>query len=543
MARLWWPALSALGFAAIAATMADIGSSARTGEIVFQSGRDGGSRVAVVRSDGTGFHELTHGLLPAVRPVWLPNADKIVVDVVSPGGAWYTLSVIDVRRPREMSLARDGRTFAFANTPTSANTGPIMVARIDGGAPRRVATGRLPVISPDGRWLAFARADAEGAPGIWVVSTQGGRPRQVGRGSNVSWAPDSSQLAYTCPSGFSEQGELCVSNRDGVGRTVSSFPRLHKGALSAPVWSPSGRLYFAVSGDRFRGLWVVQANGSGLRKLAAGEFGALSVSSQGRLAIAGSGGTIWTSDAHGRSRTRLISPTFDRVPRWSPNGSEVAFIRTTQIGGSLSGLLHLMRSDGTSVRSIHHGISRVSWSPDGQTLLGVADHGLLVLSRTGAVARSIRLNNQHGEPFEFEQAEWSPNGQTIAALVSDTEQSRPTCTVLLLDASGHRRRLLTQRCLNADAIAWAHDGRKLLFVSGGTLSMIGRDGSNLHAVVSSGSDSIEGAIWSPNDAMIAFAPVTTGESLDSSLDIVAATGKGRRTLIRKSEGASNPDWR
>jgi len=43
--------------------------------------------------------------------------------------------------------------------------------------------------------------------------------------------------------------------------------------------------------------------------------------------------------------------------------------------------------------------------------------------------------------------------------------------------------------------------------------------------------------------MIAFAPVTSAGSDDSSLEIVGLTGKGRITVIPKREGASNPDWR
>ncbi len=58
-----------------------------------------------------------------------------------------------------------------------------------------------PVISPNGRWVAFLRAVGEQAPQLHVMPTFGGEPRRLtdlplGAGAPV-WAPDSIRIAFT----------------------------------------------------------------------------------------------------------------------------------------------------------------------------------------------------------------------------------------------------------------------------------------------------------------------------------------------------------
>ena len=60
----------------------------------------------------------------------------------------------------------------------------IHVANDDGSQPRRIATGIAPVISPDGRWVAYLRTARQERRSA-VVRTSGGPSRRVARSTEV----------------------------------------------------------------------------------------------------------------------------------------------------------------------------------------------------------------------------------------------------------------------------------------------------------------------------------------------------------------------
>ncbi|GAA3468455.1 S9 family peptidase [Nonomuraea roseola] len=82
--------------------------------------------------------------------------------------------------------------------------GELWLVPTDGsGEPRQLTGGRRdaePAYSPDGRWLAFTRAENGGKPQLHVMPTAGGEPWRVtdqplGAGK-PTWSPDSRQLAF-----------------------------------------------------------------------------------------------------------------------------------------------------------------------------------------------------------------------------------------------------------------------------------------------------------------------------------------------------------
>ncbi|HEY8310888.1 MAG TPA: hypothetical protein VIG47_10045, partial [Gemmatimonadaceae bacterium] len=73
----------------------------------------------------------------------------------------------------------------------------VMLARIDGGAPRSLAEGASPEPSPDGKIVAFTRGGV-----IYTVTLDSGAHERrlfVGRGrdGNIRWSPDGSAIAFT----------------------------------------------------------------------------------------------------------------------------------------------------------------------------------------------------------------------------------------------------------------------------------------------------------------------------------------------------------
>ncbi len=117
---------------------------------------------------------------------------------------------------------------------------------------------RAPVVSPDGRWVAFY-SSRSGHQDIWVVSAEGGEPRAVTTGAYAlddarwapAWSPDSREIAYVSnTSDYWADDVWVVDVESGQTRQISSGLM----ASTTPVWSPDGSR-IALLGTSKDGYW------------------------------------------------------------------------------------------------------------------------------------------------------------------------------------------------------------------------------------------------------------------------------------------------
>jgi Tol biopolymer transport system component len=114
-------------------------------------------------------------------------------------------------------------------------------------------------VTPDGNYIDFVR----GRPAIfdvWRVPFLGGTPRRLleGVGTPIGWSPDGTQMAFVERGVGPSAAALVVADADGGRkRTVltlgepGGFNRfLSGGPVSAPSWSPDGRLIAAGGFER-----------------------------------------------------------------------------------------------------------------------------------------------------------------------------------------------------------------------------------------------------------------------------------------------------
>jgi dipeptidyl aminopeptidase/acylaminoacyl peptidase len=114
-----------------------------------------------------------------------------------------------LRTPGPATVSPDGRMAVVAVTRLDLEVdeyrGRLWAVPTDGSAPARPLTSgardSAPAFSPDGRWLAWLRAEPAEKPQVVVMPTAGGAPRRLtdhplGAGAPV-WSPDSRRLAYT----------------------------------------------------------------------------------------------------------------------------------------------------------------------------------------------------------------------------------------------------------------------------------------------------------------------------------------------------------
>ena len=110
----------------------------------------------------------------------------------------------------ELAWAPDGRSIVYARggdfegnpvypNPASASAGveqDVWIAPLTGGAPRKLAEGHSPAVSPKGDELAYILKDQ-----VWLVKlVEGAKPEQLvhdkGGSGSLRWSPDGARLAF-----------------------------------------------------------------------------------------------------------------------------------------------------------------------------------------------------------------------------------------------------------------------------------------------------------------------------------------------------------
>lgn len=297
------------------------------------------------------------------------------------------------------SWSPDGRQIAFvrmsAGTRDKGSVGTIHLISPLGGPDRRLSDVLVPgwgqlSWSPDGKWLAAARACDEretgaGSPGIYLLPVSGGESRLVTRArppgvhASPAFSPDGRHLAYaSCTSdAFSRGCDVQVLDLDADFVPAGPPRRLTRHGVGIPslAWTRDGEsiVYCANEEPYFFHLWRVslRANRPPERVELAGSraWGVATARARDRLAFTE---TLREVDIHrfqgGRpSEAFLASSFFEGNPRFSPDGERIAFA-STRSGDRME--IWLASADGSRPVQLTRGPGRSqnfpAWSPDGR---------------------------------------------------------------------------------------------------------------------------------------------------------------------------------
>jgi Tol biopolymer transport system component/CubicO group peptidase (beta-lactamase class C family) len=190
-----------------------------------------------------------------------------------------------------------------------------------------------------------------------------------------AFSPDGSRVAFT--RGSPSTSNLYLVGSDGAGET-----RLTEldGYENSPTWFADGtRIAFVWGNGEVNGfgetgaLWAIDADGSNRAVLLGARVGYPASSPDGtRIALEmRDEDHIGVFDLATRAVTDL-GPGY--VPKWSPDGSRLAFVRDTD--GVID--IYVMRADGTDVVQLTDDPAFDTfpiWSPDGTTILFMSSGG------------------------------------------------------------------------------------------------------------------------------------------------------------------------
>ena len=407
-----------------------------------------GQELLVSDSPGTG-----DGVL-AVMPV-LGGTQRPVGDLRINGGATWTpdKSHIVYAKGNELRLAsRDG---SGSRTLLTAPGAPF--------APR---------VSPDGKRLRYSVTDPKtGNASLWEAGADGSDPYPLLPGWTGSQNP--------CCGRWTADGRYYVFEADGnlwaraearslFHRTTDAPTQLTFGPLlfSGVMPSADGMRLFAI-GDQRRGRLARYDPTSKqfIEYLGGISAEGVAVSRDGRWVAYTTypEGTLWRSRLDGTERLQLTSlPMSAFLPRWSPDGSQIAFF-----GGTSPETLriYLVPAGGgvphraTTATTIE---ADPSWSPDGQQLVfgntpGVGDQATRILQQLDL--KTGRVTPIPGSQGLF-SPRWSPDGRSMVALSLDSSR------LLIFDVASQRWSDLVPPAASYGWPSWSADSTTVTFVRG-----------------------------------------------------------------------------
>ncbi|HEV2763985.1 MAG TPA: PxKF domain-containing protein, partial [Pyrinomonadaceae bacterium] len=173
------------------------------------------------------------------------------------------------------------------------------------------------------------------------------------------------------------------------------------------------------------------------------------------------------ADGSGLVQIPQAAGEFDSYPRWSPDGSRLAFARSLADGSTG---LHTTRADGTDLRPLTNDAAiydaYLQWSPDGSKLSYSfrRDDGtskLEVVNADGTGRTTIYDAAADGTSLDTGSDKWSPDGTRLAFGVCGPECFGSSVYVVRADGTG-RVELGSgaEQNFNPD---WSPDGRRVAF--------------------------------------------------------------------------------
>ena len=387
---------------------------------------------------------------------------------------------------REGSVSPDGKWLVYVrgfnstywdNYTGSANY-DIYLVPMAGGTPKRLTktdgNEHYPFFSKDGKTIYFV-AEEGGVANFYAMPTEGGEARQV-----TSWEgldvqrPDLSWDGKTVV--FERGGKLCWTDLEKPGKEPTQIP-------------------LKVNSD---------VRNSGIETRTITEGGEhVSVSSDGTRLAFSLRGDIWIMASSGGEATRITEgPANDQWPKFSPDGSKIAYFSNAKDNNDLF-VIDLSSRKVTQVTKHKSDDMFHNWSPDGKSLVFCSERSgnrdIWVIELETGTARQI-TKHQGGDDDPC----FSPDGKLIAF---DSGRAG-TQAIYVCDVNGENIRRVTPGSGFLQVPCFSPDGQMLVYeafqpgsnesgglfvisVQGGPSMQISRDGQT--------------ACWSPRGDFIYFA--------------------------------------
>ena len=368
-----------------------------------------------------------------------------------------------------LAVSPDGATLLVADQVGTKYNGPLWAVPVLGGSPRRLgeAAGQAAAWSPDGQMIVYANMND-----LFLAKSDGAEPHKLVSApdpvTDLAWSPDGTVIRFSVlappsslwqvsikgtslhpllPAWHTPPDECCgkwtpdgryfvfyskgniwaIAEKDKLLGKANGQPlQLTSGPMtfSSPLPSKDGKKLFVV-GALARGEMVrYDAKSAEFVPFLSGisaQYPSFSNDGQWVAYVSYPEGTLWKSRLDGSQRLQLsyppLSPT---LPRWSPDGKEIAFFDASPSHKMKS---YTVSTDGGAPREmIPEDLQNqwdANWSPDGTRIVfGGAFYDPSPTIRILDV-KTHQISTLPGSKGLF-SSHWSPDGRYVVALPFDS---------------------------------------------------------------------------------------------------------------------------
>ena len=361
----------------------------------------------------------------------------------------------------------DGKMLVF----TSGST--LNLARSDGTQARRLApvpgTPSSPRWSPDATRLRFTLYNPQdNSTSIWEISVDGTGLRPLLPGWNSppqeccgGWTPDGRYFVFQSSRNGRSDVWVMREKQGFLTRGPSMPAPLTSGPLNflSPVPSKDGKRIFVVGWQPRGELVHYDTRSQGFVPYLSGvSADGVSFSKDGQWVcfVMNPEGTLWKSKVDGSERLQLtFPPMYVNLPRWSPDGRQIAFMGSPPDQPSA---VYLIPSDGGSSEELVRSASDPGWSSDGNSLV-FSDRGFPSSGAFAIQVMDLRTRKVTALPDSngLYSPRWSPDGRYLAALKAGPE------TLWLFDS--HKRKWDQLEEITVGFPSWSRDSQYIFFDS------------------------------------------------------------------------------
>ena len=380
----------------------------------------------------------------------------------------------------------------------------------------------------------------------------GGRPKRLtfngGLDGHPALSPNGKSVAYfTTINRVSQIAVLHLNSGNHQQLTFSPKSDVH------PTWSPDGRrIAFSSNRDGDFDIYIMNRNGKNAKNMT--DNSPLHDESPHWSPV--SQKIVFTSEQDlqppqdvnvleaqtGNQRKIITSSSFAFNPKWSPNGSLIAYFSQELPDASPSTtLLWRVKPDGTELEALVTGgesNSHPKYSPDGLSIAFVSERNF----NTDIYAFNLETNelSRLTTHLGFDlYPDWSPDGERLA-FVSSRDGNLDVFTMAV---NGEHITNLTKSGMNEAFLAWSPDGEKIAFSR-----LMGDNSVRIYTINSGGGNEVQLVdlpvanlypVWSPHGNRLAF--VNRPERGDPKHRIYTVDPDGRNLHLLHEEPVDSID--
>jgi dipeptidyl aminopeptidase/acylaminoacyl peptidase len=330
------------------------------------------------------------------------------------------MSIVDlagIPRLLDPQLAPDGQSVIYmltrADWQANRAVGQIWRQAVSGGAPVQLTTqdggAASARWSPDGRTMAFVARGSDGTQQLFVQPVDGGAARVVTHHatsvSQPSWAPDSAALYFVASDERSAEARERDRVRDDVYAFDENYSQRHLWKVSVSAGGPVADAV-RITGGNFS---VVSYSSVTSYKLSRDGSRIVTHRAPTPLAADSSRSEVWVSAADGSAARVVTTNGIEETDvELSPDNSRVLFVAEASdaLQPYHSARVFVAPVSGGPprplARDVSYALERAAWSPDGRSVLAVANMGVhseIVRIDVASGKTEVLTSGQHSVQF------------------------------------------------------------------------------------------------------------------------------------------------